>query len=58
MQDAKKKGYTTMKLYTSDHPQEQAAQGLYEKLGFVVTRVQEVTVAGQTFHLLYRERQL
>jgi GNAT superfamily N-acetyltransferase len=29
MQNARDKGYTTMKLYTSDHPREQAAQGLY-----------------------------
>ncbi len=56
MQDARDKGYTTMKLYTSDHPREQAAQGLYEKLGFRVTAVQPIE--GTAYHLLYRERQL
>ena len=56
MHEAKKRGYTTMKLYTSDHHREQAAQGLYEKLGFAVTNVQPL---GETdYHLLYRERQL
>jgi ribosomal protein S18 acetylase RimI-like enzyme len=56
MQNAREKGYTTMKLYTSDHPREGAAQGLYNKLGFEITEVQPVE--GKGYHLLYRERQL
>ncbi len=56
MQHARENGYTTMKLYTSDHPREAAAQGLYHKLGFEVTNVQPLE--GTEYHLLYRERQL
>jgi ribosomal protein S18 acetylase RimI-like enzyme len=42
MHDAKRKGYTRMKLYTTDHPSMKAAQGLYENLGFAVTHVQPI----------------
>ncbi len=56
MQNAKEKGYKTMKLYTTDHPSMKAAQGLYNKLGFEVTKVQPVE--GKKYNLLYRERQL
>ncbi len=56
MHDAKKRGYTRMKLYTTDHPSMKAAQGLYNKLGFAVTRVQPIE--GTEYHFLYRERQL
>ena len=56
MQHAKAHGYTLMKLYTSDLPSEQAAQGLYQKLGFEVKQVQ--VVEGTGYHLLFRERSL
>ncbi len=56
MDKARENGYTTMKLYTSDHLREQAAQGLYDRLGFAVTRKQPIARLGIT--LLYRERQL
>jgi ribosomal protein S18 acetylase RimI-like enzyme len=56
MQNARENGYTTMRLYTSDHPREQAAQGLYQNLGFEVTRVQPLE--GTEYHIIYRERQL
>ncbi len=56
MHDAKKRGYTTMKLYTTDHPSMKAAQGLYDKLGFAVTQVQPIE--GRDYHFLFRERQL
>jgi len=56
MQHAKAQGYTLMKLYTSDLPNEQAAQGLYQKLGFEVEHVQ--AVEGTGYHLLFRERPL
>ncbi len=56
MQNAQEKGYTTMKLYTTDLPSMGAAQGLYNRLGFEVTKVQPIE--GTEYHRLYRERQL
>lgn len=56
MQDAREKGYTTMKLYTSDHPSERNAQGLYDKLGFQITSLESAENNGYT--IFYRERQL
>lgn len=55
MQNAKEKGYTTMKLYTSEHPNERKAQRLYNKLGFQITSIQPVE---KGYAILYRERQL
>jgi GNAT superfamily N-acetyltransferase len=56
MQNAREKGYKTMKLYTSDHPREAKAQGLYNKLGFEINRVQ--SIPDTQYNLLYRERPL
>jgi len=56
MQNAREKGYKIMKLYTSDLPSEQAAQGLYDKLGFEVKEIKPVE--GKGYNLLFRERPL
>jgi GNAT superfamily N-acetyltransferase len=56
MNEVKMRGYTTMKLYTSEDPNEATAQILYEKLGFKITK--EETREGETFKVLFRERLL
>lgn len=48
------RGFTALRLYTTDSPNEAVAQKLYEKLGFKVTR----TERGEGFTTLYREKNL
>ncbi|MBI4087885.1 GNAT family N-acetyltransferase [Candidatus Kaiserbacteria bacterium] len=53
---AKELGHTSLSLYTTTDPNEAAAQGLYESLGYRVTRVEDMP--GTTDKMLYREKRL
>ena len=54
IEEARRCGKKYLRLYTSDDPGEAAAQFLYEKYGFGVTRTEKK----RGYMLIYREREL
>lgn len=56
MNKAKEMGYKAMKLYTSNDPNEAAAQILYEKIGFNL--IGEEQAEGEQYKTLFREKVL
>lgn len=55
MKLAKKRGFTVMRLYTSNDPNEKAAQNLYDKLGFKITGAEEYP---DNYKIIYRQKNL
>lgn len=55
METAKKRGFTVMRLYTSNDPNEEVAQHLYNKLEFKITGTEEYP---NNYKIIYRQRNL
>lgn len=56
IEEAKRRGFALMKLWTTEDPNEAIAQKLYEKLGFKITGTEKRK--DQQYTVLYRERKI
>ncbi len=57
IEKARQAGFQKLRLYTSDHQNEVAAQHLYERLGFITNRIEPHLNRGRTVYI-FKEKNL